>query len=92
MGCFQVAQRNMTMRLEDIEEGSGVRAGNGPGSVREDGQGQAQYGRILIGSSDDVANELDITDKDTALDIGCGVGNWSLQMAATRGCPRGDWS
>ena len=78
--------------LEDIEEGSGVRAGNGPGSVRADGQGQAQYGRILTGASDDVANELGITDKDTALDIGSGVGNWPLQMAATRGCHARDWS
>ena len=85
VGCLRVAERNMTMRLEDIEEGSGVRAGNGPGSVREDGQGQAQYGRILI-ATEDVADELGITDKDTALDIGCGLGNWSLQMAATRGC------
>ena len=76
----------MAMQLEDIEEGSGVRAGNGPGSVRADGQGRAQYGRILTGATEKVANELGITDKDTALDIGSGVGNVLLQIAATCGC------
>ena len=84
--CFKAAQDNTGHTLEDIEEGSGVRAGNGPGSVRADGQGRAQYGRILTGATEKVANELGITDKDTALDIGSGVGNVSLQIAATCGC------
>ncbi|CAH0373245.1 unnamed protein product [Pelagomonas calceolata] len=84
--CFQAAQDNTGHTLEDIEEGSGVRAGNGPGSVRADGQGRAQYGRILTGATEKVANELGITDKDTALDIGSGVENVPLQIAATFGC------
>ena len=74
--CFQAAQDNMVYSLEEIEDGSGVRAGNGAGSVKADGQGTAQYGRILTGATEDVANELGITDKDTALDIGSGVGNY----------------
>ena len=84
--CFQAAQDNMVYSLEEIEDGSGVRAGNGAGSVKADGQGTAQYGRILTGATEDVANELGITDKDTALDIGSGVGNTSKQIASTRGC------
>ena len=84
--CFQAAQDNMVYSLAEIEDGSGVRAGNGAGSVKADGQGTAQYGRILTGATEDVANELGITDKDTALDIGSGVGNTSKQIASTRGC------
>ena len=84
--CLEAALRNQDTSYEEIEDGSAVRAANGANSIKTGNQTRAQYGRILVGASADVAAELGITSDDVALDIGSGIGNWPLQMAACCGC------
>ena len=76
------------MALTSIEAGSEVREGNGANSISDGvtAQSRAQYGRVVWGAAQQVAEVCDLRRHETFVDIGSGVGNTVMQMACTIGC------
>lgn len=82
---WRCAEADVGSPIEEIEEGSLVRAGNNAlkGSSK---QSRAQYGRLMFGATQRVAEITSLKRSDIFLDIGSGVGNAVMQMACTVGC------
>lgn len=82
---WRCAEADVGSPIEEIEEGSLVRAGNNvlKGSSQ---QSRAQYGRFMFGAMQRVAEIASLKRSDVFLDIGSGVGNAVMQIACTVGC------
>ncbi|KAH8087716.1 hypothetical protein JL720_7036 [Aureococcus anophagefferens] len=52
----------------------------------DDGRDKAQYGRLFFGATRTVAELTNLKASEVFVDIGCGVGNATMQMACTVGC------
>lgn len=72
---------------ETIEKSAAIRRANGCFEIKETGtKYNAQYGRMLPGSTDMIFQLMQLHRDDIFLDIGAGIGNSCLQAAYTRGC------
>ncbi|KAK7233113.1 glucose transporter [Aureococcus anophagefferens] len=86
VALWRATEEGTGVAMTDIEAGTLVRTGNAAGSVSGATQDKAQYGRLFFGATRTVAELTNLKASEVFVDIGCGVGNATMQMACTVGC------